>query len=143
MILSRRSAIAFAATVLTLAVTPMAMTQPVSAAEFATRSNDTGGVRVDVTPKSVAAGSAWQFEVVMDTHTKSLDDDLTKTAVLVDDGGRKYAPLDWQGDAPGGHHRKGVLRFAAPTEPIKSFELQIQGVGGDSKNKRIFKWTMK
>ena len=98
MILSRRSAVALAATVLTLYVTPLAMVRSVGAAEFATRGNDAGGVRVDVTPKSVAAGSAWQFEVVMDTHTKPLNDDLTKTAVLVDD---------------------------------------------DSKNKRVFKWTMK
>ena len=143
MILSRRSAIALATTVLTLGVTPLAMAQSVGAAEFATRSNDAGGVRVDVKPKSVAAGSAWEFEVVMDTHTKPLDEDLTKTAILVGDGGRKYAPLDWQGDKPGGHHRKGVLRFPAPTEPIKSFELQIQGLGGDNKNERVFKWTMK
>ena len=139
----RRLAIVLAVTVLALCVAPLAMAQSVGAAEFATRSNDAGGVRVDVKPKSIAAGSAWEFEVVMDTHTKPLNDDLTKTAVLVDDGGRKYAPLDWQGDEAGGHHRKGVLRFPAPSEPIKSFELQIQGVGGDSKNKRVFKWTMK
>jgi hypothetical protein len=139
--LSRRSAIALAATVLALCIAPLAMVQSASAAEFAARSNDMGGVRVVITPKAVTAKSDWEFAVTMDTHTKPLDDDLTKTAVLVDDGGRRYVPLSWQGDKPGGHHRKGVLRFPAPSEQVKSFELQIQGSGGE--NKRVFQWTMK
>lgn len=138
---SRRSAIALAVTVLALCVAPLAMAQSVGAPALEARSNDAGGVRIVVKPNSVLAGSAWEFEVTMDTHTKPLDDDLTKTAVLVDDGGRRYMPLSWQGDKPGGHHRKGVLRFAAPSEQIKSFELEIQGSGGE--NKRVFQWTMK
>ena len=139
--LSRRPAIILAATVLALCVAPLAMAQLAGAAEFAARSNDMGGVRVVITPRAVTAKSDWEFAVTMDTHTKPLDDDLTKTALLVDDGGRKYMPLSWQGDKPGGHHRKGVLRFPAPTEQIKSFELQIQGSGGE--DKRVFQWTMK
>jgi hypothetical protein len=139
--LSRRSAIAFAATVLTLCAVPLAMAQPGSAPKLAAVSNDVGGVRVVVAPKAVAAKADWEFAVTMDTHTKPLDDDLTKTAVLVVDGGKKYTPLAWQGDPPGGHHRKGVLRFPAPTEQIKSFELQIQGSGGEVK--RVFQWTIK
>lgn len=139
--LSRRSAIALAATVFGLCVAPLAMAQSAGAPALAAVSNDAGGVRVVIKPNSVVAGSAWEFDVTMDTHTKPLDDDLTKTAVLVDDGGRRYMPLSWQGDKPGGHHRKGVLRFPAPTEQIKSFELQIQGSGGE--NKRVFQWTMK
>ena len=139
--LSRRSAITLAATVLTFCAVPLAVAQSNGAAKLAAVSNNMGGVRVVVTPKAVAATSPWEFDVVMDTHTKPLDADLTKDAVLVDDGGRKYAPLSWQGDKPGGHHRKGVLRFAAPAAPIKSFELQIQGLGGE--NKRVFQWTIK
>lgn len=137
--LSRRSAIALAATVLALSVPALAMAQ--SGGALAARSSDMGGVRVVVTPKDVAAKSAWEFKVVMDTHIKPLDDDLTKTAVLEDDEGRKYMPLSWQGDKPGGHHREGVLRFSAPSEQVKSFELQIQGSGEESK--RVFQWTMK
>jgi hypothetical protein len=76
----------------------------------------------------------------MDTHTKPLDGDLTKTASIVDDAGHQYTPLAWQGDAPGGHHRKGVLRFAAPGQPIKTFEMQIQGLGGEGK--RTFQWKL-
>lgn len=139
--LSKRSAIALAATIFALCVAPLAIAQPAGAPALAAVSNDAGGVRVVIKPKSVAAGAAWEFEVVMDTHTKPLDDDLTKTAVLVDDGGRRYMPLAWQGDKPGGHHRKGVLRFPAPSDQIKSFELQIQDMGGESK--RAFQWTIK
>jgi hypothetical protein len=129
--------LAIAMTVLTLWATPL-----VEAAEPLTSvTNDAGGVRVVVKPKPVAAGSVWEFEVTMDTHTKPLDSDLTKAAVIVDDGGRHYIPLAWQGDPPGGHHRKGVLRFSAPEEPIKTFELQIEGLGGESK--RTFQWTIK
>jgi hypothetical protein len=139
--LSRRSAIALAATVLALGVAPLAMAQPAGLPALAAVSNDAGGVRVVVKPKSVAAGSVWEFDVTMETHTKPLDSDLTKAEVIVDDGGRRYTPLSWQGDPPGGHHRKGILRFPAPTEQIKSFELQIQDLGGV--NKRAFQWNMK
>jgi acyl-coenzyme A synthetase/AMP-(fatty) acid ligase len=138
---SRRVATALAVIVLALCAVPLAMAQSVGAPALAARSNDAGGVRVVVKPKSVAAGATWEFEVTMDTHSKPLDDDLTKTAVLVDDGGRQYMPMSWQGDKPGGHHRKGILRFPAPTGQIKSFELRIQGLGGESK--RAFQWTIK
>ena len=117
------------------------MAQPAGLPALAAVSNDAGGVRVVVKPKSVAAGSVWEFDVTMETHTKPLDSDLTKAAVIVDDGGRRYMPLSWQGDPPGGHHRKGILRFPAPTEQIKSFELQTQDLGGV--NKRAFQWNMK
>lgn len=141
MTISRRSVIALAATVLTFCAVPLATAQSGGAAKLAAVSNDADGVRIVITPKAVAAKAEWEFDVVMDTHTKPLDNDLTKTAVLVVDGGKKYTPLAWQGDKPGGHHRKGVLRFSAPNEQIKSFELQIQGAGAATN--RVFKWTMK
>ncbi len=139
--LSRRSAIAITATVLTFCAVPLVMAQSSGAAKLAAVSSGAGGVRIVVTPKAVAAKSPWEFDVVMDTHTEPLNDDLTKTTVLVVDGGQKYTPLAWQGDKPGGHHRKGVLRFPPPSEQVKSFELQIQGSGADAQ--RIFKWNMK
>jgi hypothetical protein len=138
---SRQLSIALAVTVLALCLAPLAMAQSAGAPALAAVSNDAGGVRVVIKPKAIAAGSVWEFDVTMDTHSKPLDSDLTKTAVIVDDGGRRYVPLSWQGDPPGGHHRKGVLRFPAPSEQIKSFELQIQGLGGESK--RAFQWTIK
>jgi hypothetical protein len=91
---------------------------PSSAAPaLATRSSDEAGVRVVVTPKALGRDvTVWEFNVVMDTHTKPLNDNLAQAAVLVDEAGRRYVPVAWQGDPPGGHHRKGVLQFSPPAE---------------------------
>lgn len=103
------------------------------------RSSDLAGVRVVVTPRTLAIGAgAWEFEVVMDTHTKPLNDDMARAAVLVDAAGGRHAPAAWQGDPPGGHHRKGVLRFGPPPERPPVVELQISGVGGAGT--RTFRW---
>jgi hypothetical protein len=115
---------------------------PLSAAPaFATRSSDEAGIKVVVTPKALGPGAkVWEFEVVLDTHTKPLNDDLAQIAALVDAAGRRYMPVAWQGDPPGGHHRKGVLQFSAPAERPKSVELQINGVGGVAT--RTFRWDL-
>jgi hypothetical protein len=108
---------------------------------LAVRTNDAGGVRVVVKPKAIEAGaSIWEFEIVMDTHTKPLSDDLSRVAALVDASGRRYLPLAWQGDPPGGHHRKGVLRFPAPDIKSGKVELQISGVGGVES--KVFQWQI-
>jgi hypothetical protein len=94
-----------------------------------------------VTPKALGPSVAvWEFNIVMDTHTKPLDDNLAQVAVLVDGAGRRYVPVAWQGDPPGGHHRKGVLQFSVPGEMPKSVELQINGVGGVAT--RAFRWVL-
>ena len=123
----------------TLAAGP-ASPAPAQPAPLAARTSDSGGVRVVVKPTSVAAGAAWEFEVTMDTHTKPLSDDLTRATVLVDDSQQRYAPTDWQGDPPGGHHRKGVLRFLPPSGQPRSFELRMDGIGGPGA--RVFRWTV-
>jgi|BarGraNGADG00212_1021973.scaffolds.fasta_scaffold07427_1 hypothetical protein len=57
---------------------------PSSAAPaLATRSSDEAGVRVVVTPKALGRDvTVWEFNVVMDTHTKPLNDNLAQAAVL-------------------------------------------------------------
>ena len=139
---SRRSALlALAGVALILGVVPLVSTRSAAAQALTARSSDADGVRVVVTPKTVTAGSAWEFEVVMDTHTKPLDIDLAQTSVLVDSTGRSYRPLAWQGDPPGSHHRKGVLRFPAPEQRLGRIELQIEEAGGVGK--RNFQWDLK
>lgn len=103
------------------------------------RSDDAGAVRVVVKPKAVAPGAPWSFDVTMDTHVKPLDSDPAKSAVLIV-GERRYAPVSWQGDAAGGHHRKGVLSFPAPDGPVSVFTLEIAGVGGVAT--RTFGWRI-
>ncbi len=82
----------------------------------------------------------WDFEVVLETHTKALKDDLTKSSVLIADG-KQYLPLGWKGAPPGGHHRKGLLRFKAIVPPPVSVELQIRLESDPSP--RSFKWLLK
>ena len=137
---SRRTIIALAAAMPIIFAAPSAIAQTTGSTLPARTSNE-GGVQVVVKPEHVGAGAEWIFTVTMNTHTKPLDSDMTKAAVLIDDGGKRYSPLSWQGDKPGGHHRKGTLRFPAPVSQPKSFELHIDGVGGVQS--RVFKWTMK
>ncbi len=112
-----------------------------AAPTLSSRTSDEAGVRIVVTPKAYESSEAvWEFSVVMDTHVKPLSEDLARAATLVDAAGRRYEPTGWQGDAPGGHHRKGVLQFARPAEMTKSIELQITGVGGVPT--RSFRWKV-
>lgn len=111
-----------------------------AAPALAARASDEAGVHMVVTPKALGRdATVWEFNVVMDTHTKPLSDNLAQAAVLLDEAGRRYVPIRWQGDPPGGHHRKGVLQFSSPAEMPKSIELQISGVGGVVT--RTFRWT--
>jgi len=112
-----------------------------SARELEQITSSAAGVTVKVTPKSVAPGvAAWEFGVVLDTHSQALDDDLVMSAVLVDSRGVRHAPLAWEGAAPGGHHREGLLRFK-PLSPFPAaFELLISRPG--EAEPRVFRWAL-
>ena len=98
------------------------------------------GVTVKVTPRSLA-GAEWEFEVVFDTHSGELKDDLLTAAVLVADGRTPSSPTGWQGDGPGGHHRKGGLRFKPPAASPASIELRLQRPGEAAP--RVFRWQLR
>lgn len=110
-------------------------------ADYAPQSGSERDIKVTVTPRELSnEAKTWDFEVVMETHTRSLNDDLAKSSVLVADG-KQYLPLGWEGAPPGGHHRKGLLRFKA-IEPVPaSVELQIR-LEGDAAP-RNFRWMLK
>lgn len=113
-----------------------------AAAQLAPQKSSQGGVTVDVTPAELAAGAkVWSFKVVLDTHSQDLSDDLAKSAVLLDAQGREGKPIAWEGAAPGGHHREGVLKFAA-FEPLpEAVELRIARPGEAAA--RTFRWQLK
>ncbi len=111
-----------------------------AAADLSPRTSTSDGVTVKAMPRAVSA-SAWEFEIVFDTHSQALADDLGKTAKLVDDSGTFHAPTSWQGDAPGGHHRKGTLRFDGVAPAPAYLELRIQRTG--EKAPRVFRWPTK
>lgn len=111
-----------------------------AAGNLAAQSSSQSGVTVKVTPQSLA-GAEWTFELVFDTHTQELKDEPLKSAVLVVDGGAPSAAIDWKGDAPGGHHRKGVLRFKAPTGSAANVELRLSRPAESAP--RIFRWQLR
>ena len=99
------------------------------------------GIKVTATLQTLPADAkTWSFEVTLETHTRPLNDDLAKSATLIADG-KRYLPLAWDGAPPGGHHRKGVLRFKVVSPQPRSMELQIR-LAGD-KSPRSFKWSLK
>ena len=97
------------------------------------------GVSISVTPADVAAAN-WRFDVRLTTHSGSLDDDLTKSAKLIA-AGKQYAPAGWEGSAPGGHHRSGVLSFKAVSPRPAAIELRIVRQGEAAP--REFRWKLK
>jgi len=103
---------------------------------FEMQINNEGGVTIEVTPQSISSGT---FLVVLDTHSVDLSDDLTKIAVLKDENGKEYKPINWEGTPPGGHHREGILKFEPLSSTLKKIELVISGIGGISERK--FLWT--
>jgi len=100
-----------------------------------------GGVTINVAPQGFSKESkTWDFVITLETHTQSLDDDLSKSSSLLADG-KPYSPLGWEGAPPGGHHRKGLLRFKAVSPPPQSVVLQIHRTGEASP--RNFSWQLK
>lgn len=112
------------------------------AAPQATQKSSVAGVTVVVTPGNLAAKSkVWDFAVILDTHSQELSDDLVKEAVLADDKGNEYRAIEWEGAAPGGHHRKGVLKFNGIEPSPRAVELRIQRSGETTPRK--FRWDLK
>jgi hypothetical protein len=96
-------------------------------------------VTVSVTPRSLKDGS-WEFDVALNTHSQDLKDDLMKSASLIA-GGKAHAPAGWKGDPPGGHHRKGVLKFDGIDPGPSEIELRIARPG--EPKPRSFRWQLK
>lgn len=106
--------------------------------KWESRIDDQANVTVTVTPSNLSIDSKeWKLDVVMDTHSVELDQDMTGVAMLVDDFGKEYKPLRWEGAGAGGHHREGMLVFGAINPMPSHLELKIKSVGGVD---RSFKW---
>jgi hypothetical protein len=103
--------------------------------------SDVGGVTIAVTPVVLSPTTdTWTFRVVFDTHSQQLDDDMARSAVLVDAHGTKSLPTKWEGAAPGGHHREGVLHCNASGMHPGRIELHINRPAESSP--RTFRWQM-
>lgn len=111
-----------------------------STSTFETKNNSGGSVDVAVTPQTLDVGQPMAFEIAMNTHSVDLSDDMTQIVTLRDDKGKEYTPTAWEGGGPGGHHRSGVIKFAALTSKPKSVELIIKGLAKVSE--RTFRWDL-
>lgn len=108
--------------------------------KWETKTDEQANIAVAVTPLDLSPESAeWKFNVVMDTHSVELDQDLIKNSLLIDDGGNEFKPIKWDGPT-GGHHREGVLTFNRIMTIPKSIELKIIGTGDVV---RSFAWQLK
>jgi len=111
-----------------------------AAAELAPQNSQSGGVGVNVKPTDVSANAvAWKFQVTLTTHSGDLGDDLARSATLMDAAGKPQPALGWDGDPPGGHHRKGVLRFKALSPRPDALELHVRRAGEATPRKFIWK----
>ena len=116
--------------------------EAVAASHLAAQTSSARGVTVKVTPQNVAGDAkTWDFAIVLDTHSADLNDDLVKSSLLLDGASGRYAPVAWDGAAPGGHHREGVLRFKSVSPQPQSIELQITRADEDAP--RSFRWQLK
>ena len=100
-----------------------------------------GNVTYKVTPKDLTTRAAtWDFEIILDTHTGSLDQDLVATLRLVDNKGSEYKSTQWEGASPGGHHREGTLKFSPLTPRPAFIELTVQTT--DNTKEISLRWNL-
>ncbi len=101
------------------------------------RTEAQGGVSFEVTPLDFTFDSPIIFEIKIDTHSGSLDFEMTEISTLLDDRGNELQALKWEGSPPGGHHRSGTLFFPKLNDQAKKMKLIIEYIP-----LRIFKWDL-
>ena len=100
-----------------------------------TLSKKVGDIEITAVPKLTNAG--YEFSITLNTHSTELTYDLVSASFLTNESGQMVKPSNWEGDEPGGHHRKGQLFFPLFPRKPKVLNLTISGVGGESVN---FNW---
>ena len=96
-------------------IAPWAALAQTSADTAATRSSSDRGVTVKVAPKLTGSSDKhWKFDIVLDSHSADLSDDLMQSVSLTTNDGRTPKPVSWTGAPADGQHREGVLAFEVP-----------------------------
>lgn len=110
---------------------------PTSGWDLSPRRDGAGRVVIDIIPLTLS-DDIWEFEVAFNTHSVNLGFDVMEISVLRCNQGQEYTPAAWDGSGPGGHHRSGVLKFAALDHPTSFVEIVIRNVAGVPE--RVFHW---
>lgn len=105
---------------------------------YSAKENSEGDVTVKATPIELSSLDKVIFQVVLDTHSVPLEQDLKVASVLIDDNGKEYKPISWSGGS-GGHHLLGELTFSAISKDSKSVKLIIKNIAGLD---RTFSWDI-
>lgn len=109
--------------------------------KWESKTDDQANVTVVVTPLNISFDSKeWTFDVVMNTHSVELGQDMKEITVLTDDSGKEYGAVRWEGPEPGGHHREGIVVFNAISPMPSHLELKIKNIGEIPE--RSFKWDL-
>ena len=104
------------------------------------RQNNEGGITVSVTPTDLSGSDNWQFSMQFTSHSVPITQDIAAVSTLSGGNASDERAIAWQGDAPGGHHRKGVLLFK-PINPLpQTITLKVRQIG--SAAERVFTWTL-
>ena len=123
-----------------LVIVAVAIGLAVDAGAYEMRTNKEKRVRVDVKPVQLTPGQPAKFEVQMNTHSETLEEDMVAVSSLKDNAGRVYQATAWQGSGPGGHHREGVLEFPKLEDNTESITLIIRKVANVPE--RTFEWSV-
>lgn len=116
-------------------------TAQINSGKLSTQENDDDSIVVAATPENLGSNSTtWNFDIAINNHQVSIDNDLVADSELIDDQEKLYKPIAWDGSAPGGHHRNGVLKFNPIYPKPKFIELKIKNIGNVAE--RSFKWNL-
>ncbi len=114
--------------------------KPTLVAAYETKEVEGGEVTVSVTPIRLKKGFPASFDVAFETHSVDLAFDVEKIAAFTDGTKETYTPV-WEGSPPGGHHRKGMLRFIPDLTRPKMMTLTFRDIAGIPT--RTFTWEVK
>lgn len=105
---------------------------------FEIKENTEDSITVSAKPIKLSSKENVVFEISLNTHSVELNYNLKELAVLIDEKGREYKPVSWDGEV-GGHHLSGNLTFPSLGKNTKSFQLKIRNIAGIE---RIFSWNL-
>lgn len=108
--------------------------------KFITQKNEEGNVTVIAIPEILTIYKPPIFKLTFDTHTVDLSFNVAAVSKLIDDTGKIYINVRWDGTPPGGHHRTGTLVFQEPLQQTKYVDLVIMRVSGIQE--RRMRWKL-